>query len=170
MSNLEVELRWFDAEEMCDPLALRDFFAGEHFVPRAVVYLRAVRAVLVLDGDPEGSPPHLRNETLRDARHAAQAILHDIEGLLPHAVRGDADDLPRPRGAGSLNPEERRRLADALIRSVAFASGDAWLREFITLLEPEIVPVPDDPAELRDVAQRDPIDHEPGAARTSVDR
>ncbi len=49
MSNLEVELRWFDAEEMCDPLALRDFFAGEHFVPRAVVYLRAVRAVLALE-------------------------------------------------------------------------------------------------------------------------
>ncbi len=69
-----------------------------------------------------------------------------------------------------MNPEERRRLADALIRSVAFASGDAWLREFITLLEHEIVPVPDDPAEHRDAAQRDPIDHELGAARTSVDR
>ncbi len=153
MSNVEVELRWFDAEEMCDPLALRDFFAGEHFVPRAVVYLRAVRAVLVLDGDPEGSPPHLRNETLRDARRAAQAILHDIEGLLPHAVR--ADDLPRPPGAGLLGSEERRRLSDALVRAVAFASGDAWLREFITLLEPEIVPVPDDPAESEQAVHRD---------------
>ncbi len=155
MSNVEVELRWFDAEEMCDPRALRDFFAGEHFDPQAVVYLRAVRAVLVLDGDPEGSPPHLRNETLRDARHAAQAILYDIEGLLPHAVRADADDLPRPRGAGSLNPEERRRLSDALVRAVAFASGDAWLREFITLLEREIVPVPDDPAESEPAVHRD---------------
>ncbi len=78
MSNLEVELRWFDAEEMCDPLALRDFFAGEHFVPRAVVYLRAVRAVLGLDGDPEGSPPYLRNETLpgRPARRAGDPLRH----------------------------------------------------------------------------------------------
>ncbi len=168
MSDTEAVLRWFDAEEFADPLALRDFFAGEHFVPQAVVYLRAVRAVLVLDGDPEGSPPHLRDETLRDARHAAQAILHDIEGLLPHAVR--ADVLPRPPGARLLGSEERRRLSDALVRAVAFASGDAWLREFITLLEREIVPVPDDPAELRDVAQRDPIDHEPGAARTLIDR
>ncbi len=155
MPDEETTLEWFDAEGLRDPLALRDFFAGEHFVPQAVVYLRAVRAVLVLDGDPEGSPPQLRKETLRDARRAAQAILYDIEGLLPHAVRGDADDLPRPRGAGSLNPEERRRLADALVRSVAFASGDARLREFITMLEHEIVPVPDDPAESEQAVHLD---------------
>ncbi len=57
--------------------------------------------------------------------------------------------------ARAENPEERRRLADALIRSVAFASGDAWLREFITLLEHEIVPVPDDPAESEQAVHRD---------------
>ena len=29
MSNLELELRWFDAEDLADSRALRDFFAGE---------------------------------------------------------------------------------------------------------------------------------------------
>ena len=42
MSDEETTLEWFDAEGLRDPLALRDFFAGEHFDPQAVVYLRAV--------------------------------------------------------------------------------------------------------------------------------
>ena len=37
MPNYETTLEWFDAEALRDPLALRDFFAGEYF-PQAVVY------------------------------------------------------------------------------------------------------------------------------------
>ena len=42
MPDEETTLEWFDAEGLRDPLALRDFFAGEHFDPQAVVYLRGV--------------------------------------------------------------------------------------------------------------------------------
>ena len=53
------------------------------------------------------------------------------------ARRACRRDLPRPRGAGSLGSEERRRLADALIHAVAFTTGGEALREFIALMEGE---------------------------------
>ncbi len=139
MPDEETTLEWFDAEGLRDPLALRDFFAGEHFDPQAVVYLRAARAVLALEAEPEGSQPHLQPETLRDACRAARSILRDIGALIPRAFDAARHDDPlQLTRVGTIDGQERDRLANALIRAVAFATGDEALREFIALLEGEV--------------------------------
>ena len=90
---------------------------GSTSTRRLVVYLRAVRAVLALEADPEGSQPHLQPETLRDARQAARPILRDIDALIPRAFSAEGHDDPlQLRGVGTIDGVEFDRLANALIR------------------------------------------------------